>query len=161
MTNTDTQLRPAIPEDAQVLSQIALQAKAYWGYDQAFMDACAEELKVTASRIQNPTFHYMVAEQAGSIAGFYCLAYEEELGCELDALFVTPEQMGKGIGKALFGHAMDTAKAQGYRHFHIHSDPYAEAFYQSQGCVTVGQIASGSIAGRNLPLMQRQLNTLA
>ena len=41
-------IRPARPEEAAALSDLALRAKAHWGYDNAFLKAYRAELTVTA-----------------------------------------------------------------------------------------------------------------
>ena len=95
---------------------------------------------------------------------------------ELEALFVEPTFVGKGIGTQLFQHAIqhaiprmineeDTTKNEVDEHqnvtpiivLNIQSDPYAERFYLKQGCTKVGQRESDSIPGRFLPLLQYKL----
>ncbi len=36
----------------------------------------------------------------------------------------------------------------------IHSDPYAESFYLSRGSVRIGEVPSGAILGRTIPLLE-------
>jgi len=36
-------LRPAVRAEADALSQLGLRSKAYWGYDEAFIEACRAE----------------------------------------------------------------------------------------------------------------------
>ena len=66
--------------------------------------------------------------------------------------------MGLGVGKALFQDAQNKATDLGAQTMEIQSDPNAETFYQKMGAVTVGELESGSIEGRFLPLMQVKIS---
>jgi ribosomal protein S18 acetylase RimI-like enzyme len=51
----------------------------------------------------------------------------------LEHLWVLPGAMGQGIGRALFTHAVQRAKALGLEAIEIESDPNAEKFYEQMG----------------------------
>jgi hypothetical protein len=44
-------LRPARAEEGDLLTDLAFRSKAYWGYDEAFMAACRDELVMRASEV--------------------------------------------------------------------------------------------------------------
>ncbi len=73
--NLDFQIRLAIPREAPVLSNIAISAKRSNGYSESSMDACREELTVTADDMSIGV--YWVAE-ANAIQGFFCLMENSE-----------------------------------------------------------------------------------
>lgn len=52
--------------------------------------------------------------------------------------WVLPDWMGCGIGRGMFLHAVERARAQGFREFQIESDPNAEGFYRHLGAQAVG-----------------------
>ncbi|MFF4382472.1 GNAT family N-acetyltransferase [Kitasatospora sp. NPDC001547] len=141
-------IRPARPEDAALLTGIALRSKAYWGYDEAFMDACREELTMDAGVIERSAT--VVAEDGGRVLGFVSLSGVPPTG-SLDQLFVEPEWIGRGVGRALFERARTLAVALGLRRLTIDSDPNAEPFYLAMGAIRIGSVPSGSIPGRELP----------
>lgn len=149
-------IRRARPEEAPALSQLAFVSKAVWGYDAAFMEACRDELCVTAAQIADPQRCFRVAEAAGkpAVLGFYQLDRIDEATAELEKLFVDPQALGQGVGRQLMAHAADWARAQGLTHITIQSDPFAEPFYRSVGAEKVGDRESLSIPGRLLPLME-------
>ncbi len=62
--------------------------------------------------------------------------------------------MGKGLGRILFDTIAKHARSLGFTSLNIHSDPYAEAFYLHMGAKKVGDLPSGSIPGRTLPLLE-------
>ncbi|WP_339167385.1 GNAT family N-acetyltransferase [Brevibacillus sp. FSL L8-0520] len=147
-------IRSPRPEETPALSDLAFRSKGYWSYDDDFMEACRQELTITPAFLQ--TSHVFLAEEAGNILGFYRLSVDET-GAELSDLFVDPAAIGKRVGKALWNHLMDTARSLSIDHFLIHSDPYAEGFYEKMGAVRIGDIPSTVFPDRRLPLMKKQV----
>ncbi len=150
----DTHLRTATIEDLPNLHSLCMQSKAYWGYDDDFMDKCSEELRITPKHLE--TDLVMITESNQTTSGVVQLTFS---GTEatLDKLFIAPDAIGKGIGKLLFNWATETAQKNGASKLIIHADPYAEAFYKKVGAKTVSTTPSGSIEGRMLPLMEYSL----
>ncbi|MFD5431459.1 GNAT family N-acetyltransferase [Kitasatospora sp. NPDC127067] len=144
------EIRPARPDEAALLTGIALRSKAYWGYDEAFMAACRAELTVDAGVIERSAT--VVAEHGGQVLGFVSLSGGPPTG-SLDQLFVEPESIGRGVGRALFEQARGLAVELGLRRLTIDSDPNAEPFYLAMGATRIGSVPSGSIPGRELPLL--------
>jgi GNAT superfamily N-acetyltransferase len=93
-----------------------------------------------------------VAERAGRVAGFYAVAGQPP-EAELAFLFVDPEFIGTGVGRALLEHGLGVAAELGFRTLRVESDPFAEPFYLAMGAVRVGEAASGSVSGRTLPVL--------
>ena len=60
---TRLHLRAGRRDDARLLSELALRSKGYWGYDQAFPDACRAELTLTPEDVE--TRRVTVAERDG------------------------------------------------------------------------------------------------
>ncbi|MDQ6831475.1 MAG: GNAT family N-acetyltransferase [Gemmatimonadota bacterium] len=149
-----TTMRPARPDEADSLTELAVRSKSYWGYDAEFLDRARFDLTVSAENaVKGNVF---VAENEGAVAGFYSLDDDRDTP-ELTALFVEPVSMGKGHGRLLFAHAAGEARARGGRVMIIHSDPFAESFYLAQGAVRVGAIPSPVDAARLLPLLHLSL----
>ncbi|MGF1455301.1 MAG: GNAT family N-acetyltransferase [Alphaproteobacteria bacterium] len=157
-------LRPAVPADAQALSRLARAAKAQWGYDAGFMEAARSELTVTPDMIEQDVVR--VAERGGRTVGFYVLSsFESDPPMadgsvdvlDLDMVFVAPEAMGQGVGKALMAHAAAKAVTLGAGALAVVADPFAEPFYRHLHFMPADRVASGSIPGRSL---QRLLLTL-
>lgn len=88
------------------VSDLAMRSKGHWGYSQDFLDACKDELTITQEEFSNPSFHFYVFEQDKTILGYYALFCQSKETYELDALFVEPSFIGKGIGKQLMQHAI-------------------------------------------------------
>ena len=150
-----SKIRPAKPEEASILSALAFRSKSYWGYDDAYMAACIDELTVSPESVRsNPTY---VIEADDRVLGFYMLSTIEDTDVELDFLFVEPDAIGHGWGNKLIEHAKAVAVARSFGSMIIQSDPNAEPFYRRAGGELVGHRPSASIPGRLLPVLRIDL----
>jgi GNAT superfamily N-acetyltransferase len=148
-------LRRAVGGEAAEITALALRSKVSWGYDAQFMRRAAAELVVTEAHIATrDVFVAQAGEILVGVAGIDHLVQPPEL----DLLFVDPARQGTGVGGALLRRALQAAHARGLRQLAIVSDPYAEAFYLSQGAIRVGTQRSPS-TGRELPLLRIATDT--
>ncbi len=144
-------LRPARPDEAHALSELCMISKAHWGYDDAFMAACREELTITAADFDHSQIQ--VADDNGALAGMAQLQVEGDKA-ELDKLYVHPDFIGAGAGRSLFEWALSEARAAGATFMTIDGDPQAAGFYRRMGAIDDGESPSGSIPGRTLPRLR-------
>ncbi|MEP7248910.1 MAG: GNAT family N-acetyltransferase [Spartobacteria bacterium] len=145
----------AQPSDGPHLSAIAWEAKAHWGYPPAWMEAWREQLTITPQFIAaHETFAAVLDGQA---IGFAALGAADAARC-LEHLWILPEHLGKGVGRALFSHAAEQSRASGARCLTIEADPNAEPFYLHLGAVRIG-FTQTTAAGepRQLPLLNFDL----
>lgn len=149
--NDRIRIRPAQPREYQLLSDIAFRSKAYWGYSAEFMEAARAELTVSETDISGERVGFWIAEYDEYVAGFIAVAKVVNDACRLEALFVEPDYIGKGVGRLLVAFAKSYAKDAGAKALHLQSDPNALPFYLAVGGVQVGESESDSIAGRFLP----------
>ncbi|MFC7443215.1 GNAT family N-acetyltransferase [Laceyella putida] len=147
-------IRRAQLREAGALTRLAIRSKAHWGYDKAFMRRVAEELTVLEEMVNRD--EVMVAEREGRLLGFYAIKGQPPVG-ELNALFVDPAAMGQKVGRTLMEHALRAAREKGFSCLRIDSDPFAEGFYKKMGAVKIGEVPSGSIPGRFLPLLEVEI----
>jgi hypothetical protein len=94
--------------DPGVLTDLAVRSKAHWGYDNAFLHQCQEELAVSPESIESGNVYVAKLrnnEGTTTVAGFFVLDKLSTCGdkvvFDLDALFVEPTRIGQGIGQAL------------------------------------------------------------
>lgn len=135
-----------------MLTRLAQRSKASWGYSDAFMADCAAELTISEADLNAHAFFVMEAD--GDIVGFCALQDRHDGTGELMDLFVEPERLREGHGRRLVEHARNAARARGWARLLVEADPNAQAFYVSCGGNPIGSVASGSIAGRRLPLIE-------
>jgi GNAT superfamily N-acetyltransferase len=142
----------ARPEDADALTAIAFAAKRHWGYPERWIQTWHDILTMRPEFIAGNVTS--CAMEDGRAAGFYVLTIESD-GMHLDHLWILPAAMGRGIGRALFEHAVAEAKALGFHTIKIEADPNAEGFYRRMGAVRVGTHVS-QVDGeeRQLPLLE-------
>ncbi|MCT7374334.1 GNAT family N-acetyltransferase [Chelativorans salis] len=133
------------------MTSLCLRAKAVHGYDEAFIEACRNELTV------DPTSSGLVVAEDGAIPVGLAEVVIAGERAELEKLFVEPECHGRGLGRRLFEWAKAEAKSHGACEIVIDSDPGAAAFYERMGAAVMGQSPSGSIAGRLLPRLRLPL----
>ncbi|MCX4535092.1 GNAT family N-acetyltransferase [Streptomyces sp. NBC_00841] len=149
-------VRPARRSEAEALTELALASKGHWGYDEAFLAACRDELTMHAADIDRR--RTAVAEEDGRVLGFTTLDGTPPEGA-LGMMFVAPDALGRGIGRLLFEHTMTEARRLGFACLTIDADPNAEPFYLAMGAVRIGATPSGSIPGRELPLLEYVLTS--
>ncbi|MBA3868637.1 MAG: GNAT family N-acetyltransferase [Anaerolineae bacterium] len=143
-------IRQAQPNEASLLTELNWRSKAYWGYDDDFMNLVRDEMITTAEDIINEHV-YILENSDHRIMGFYELKTLDN-HLHLDALFIDPSVIGLGYGRALFNHAASLAVELGFNQFTLEADPNAEAFYLKLGARRVGERES-RIKGRFLPQM--------
>jgi len=145
-------IRRALPEEADPLTQIALDAKRHWGYPEHWIKHWESDLTVSADFIRDN--HVYVAEHEDGIRGLYALSVSGNKA-ELEHMWVTPASIGTGIGKELFLDAMDRAATLEVREIEISADPNAAGFYERMGASQIGETES-NIDGqvRKLPRLR-------
>jgi GNAT superfamily N-acetyltransferase len=141
----------ARPEHAGALTEIAFAAKRHWGYPERWMKNWRDVLTVTSEFIASHKTY--AATIAGHMVGFYALQLADGT-LHLQHLWVLPDAMGRGIGRALFRHALERARALGFQQLEVESDPNAEGFYERMGARRVGTVVrEGERQRRELPIL--------
>ena len=149
------QIRRALPEEASTLSQIAFSAKGYWGYPKRWMDIWKPQLTFSSKYFEEN--ESWVAETNGAPIAFYALRGKDG-SAWIEDLWVSPEFIGKGVGKRLFLHAMELARQRGYETLQLEADPNAVGFYEKMGMYRIGERHSKvENEIRILPIMEMKL----
>jgi N-acetylglutamate synthase-like GNAT family acetyltransferase len=144
-------IRKADISEAELLTDLTVRSKAYWGYSKEFMIECNSELVLPKEKLGNQKYRYMVASSNDELIGYYGLEPITEIEVELSALFLEPRFIGKGLGKLLLLHAMNVASKMGGKKLTLQSDPNAEGFYLANSGILTGKKESLSFPGRYLP----------
>jgi len=100
-----------------------------------------------------------VAVAGEEIAGCCALVLSGSLA-ELEHMWIKPEHMGNGVGRALFKQVVARAKSLDARAVELSADPNAEGFYRRMGATRIGEVRS-EIEGqpRVLPRMSVDLES--
>ncbi|MDR3332515.1 MAG: GNAT family N-acetyltransferase [Synergistaceae bacterium] len=160
MDPDDLVIRPARPDEADILSHIIFRAGTDWNYPRGLMDYCSEagELSISSEEIEaNPT--YVVEDgEDGEILGFYSIKPTDDCGCAITNLCVLPEYVGTEMRAALFLHACELAETSGAEYLDVVSDPGAAQFYEEMGAERIGErVERSSIGRRALPVLRLNL----
>lgn len=151
-------IRKAREDEGEVLTALSMRAKQSNGYDDAFMARCRDELAVTATRLAAD--EYWVAE-SDRVCGCASLSVRPDgKTAQIHSFFVEPDFHGMGVGKMLWSKLRDRAEALSLDSLCLDADPNAEPFYIKMGFSRIGEVASGSIAGRTIPHMKLDLKVV-
>lgn len=151
-------IRRAMPDESETLTALAHAAKGHWNYPQEWIDSWQLDLTLTPEFIANNEVFVAIVDER--IAGCSALVIEEHLA-ELEHMWIYPEQMGKGVGRALFEHVAQRARASGFRELELSADPNAEPFYERMGAQRIGEIPADMFGqARVLPRMRLDLDPI-
>ena len=149
------QIVRANPREADALTEIAHAAKRHWGYPERWIQNWRDILTMRPEFIAENVAY--CAREGARVLGFYLLTNEGD-GLHLDHLWIVPDAMGRGIGRALFQHALGQARRLNHRSFKIEADPNAEGFYMRMGAQRIGEtVTIIEEQRRELPLLQYDL----
>src|SRR4029078_2938518 len=98
--------------DFERLREIAIEAKAHWGYERARVEEWALAGDFEPESLRSRLLY--VAEAGGRPVGWAALIPGGEVAW-LEDLWVDPEWIGKGLGRQLFERAADEARLGGAR----------------------------------------------
>src|SRR6476660_4717398 len=135
----DVLIRRASPDEASVLTEIAHSAKRHWGYPEKWIQHWQADLTITPEFIADNEVY--VAIKDGEIAGCGALSFGES-NAELEHLWIRPEHMGSGIGRALVNNIRARAESLHLPALELSADPNAEGFYTRMGAQRIGDVRS-------------------
>lgn len=142
-------LRPARARERAHLDDICFRAKAHWGYDSAFMESVRAQIRVSAEAIALARV-WVAVDAADRPLGVTQVDRLDAASADLTLMFVAPEAMGMGLGRALFAQALVLARELRVRDLLIDADPGAVGFYTAMGATRIGAAPTG-YQGRLLP----------
>ena len=123
-------MRDGREQDFARLREIAVDAKAYWGYDRRRVEEWAEAGDLEPDSLRARLLY--VAEAGGEPIGWAALIPRGEVGW-LEDLWVEPAWIGRGVGRLLFEHVADRARELGARRLEWEAEPNAKGFYERMG----------------------------
>jgi GNAT superfamily N-acetyltransferase len=146
-------VRDAELSDLATIQELYVASKAYWGYDDEFMNKFKNQCDITINHIQN--YSFKLFSNSEQFIGFYAFAIHEHkpISLSLEKFFIHPNSIGKGIGKIMWQHFVNFAKTIGKYAFTLESDPNAINFYKKMGCVQIGTGESSIIKNRAIPIL--------
>ena len=148
-------IRQARPNEAETLTAIAHAAKRHWGYPEGWIDQWKSDLTLTPEFIANN--EVFVALINNQVAGCCALVLTGS-PAEIEHMWIRPEHMGSGVGRALFNYARRRAEKRTAHVLELSADPNAEGFYERMGTKRVGEVTADMDGqSRVLPRMRLEL----
>jgi GNAT superfamily N-acetyltransferase len=132
-------IRPASPDDAQVISLLIHSVAHYFTLDADGLGA-EEFLKTISAEaiqhcIRDPNFLYLAGFMDETLVGVAALRANKHL----HHLFVAPQFQGRGYARALWSTARQKALQHGNPgEFTVNSTPFAEPVYAAFGFKAIG-----------------------
>ena len=138
----DMLIRRAGIEDAFTLTAIAVDAKRHWGYPENWIEHWKIDLTITPDFIRNNEMY--VAVSGEEIVGCCAIVFSDspagDARAELEHMWIRPEHMGAGVGRALFTQVRERAADLKVPVIELSADPNAEGFYQRMGAKRIGDV---------------------
>ena len=145
-------IRLATASDCVALTDVCFRSKQSYGYDDVFMEASREELRVVDETLNEMTL--WLAEDDFVVLG--CAALQQDTSGQSEVLlfFVDPNVQGRGVGRMLWTVVFKNAHERKLSTLVLFSDPAAVGIYAKLGFNEDCDGPSRSIPGRMLPKMQ-------
>jgi len=130
---------PSRHEEAEILSDIVVRSKGYWGYPNEKLELWRKDLTVTSEYIsQNHARSIWLNDR---IIGYFSIVTAKQPAL-LDNLWLLPEAIGRGIGTKAMQEIKRLARKLELSELIIISDPNAEGFYLHHGAERIGEYPS-------------------
>jgi GNAT superfamily N-acetyltransferase len=126
-------IRDATPDEAQALEDLQRRSSLVWEEYRAQLTAHPDAISLPVSLIRDATVR--VACGPERILGFSVTvpSVDGDGSDELDGLFVEPDAMRGGVGRALIADVVDRAERRGVPAIAVTANPRALDFYRKVG----------------------------
>lgn len=147
-------IRNAVVADMQSLSGVFRRASLSNEGDRDHLLAHPESLVLSDTGIRQGRTRVALEPESGEILGFASWLVKDGV-IELEDLFVEPQWMRRGVGRALVLDAVAIAEEQSFDRLEVTANPHARAFYASAGFtvdhVVETEFSPGQRMHRNVP----------
>jgi ribosomal protein S18 acetylase RimI-like enzyme len=125
-------IRTARLDDIPRLVEVQRRASLIWDSYRERLEAHPEVIDVPAAQVRQG-YVRVATDAEDRPVGFSAVLPRGERALELDGLFVSPEQMRRGIGRRLVDDVVERARRDGIRRIEVDANPGALAFYERHG----------------------------
>ncbi len=143
-------IRLARSAERHALEELQRRASLHGGRYREQLLSHPEVIQIPAPHLEQGLVR--VAEQGTRVVGFAALLAAVDGACELDGIFVEPELMGSGVGRALVDDAVAVARARGAARIDVVANPEAVGFYRRLGFTDEGEVATRFGSARRMRL---------
>ena len=121
----------AAESDAPVLEDLQLRSSSVWEEYREQLAAHPDAIELPMDAVRDGRVR--VAYGDSRILGFSVVLTGQDGHCELDGLFVEPDVMRGGVGRALMADVIATARREGAVAIDVTANPRAYGFYEKLG----------------------------
>jgi GNAT superfamily N-acetyltransferase len=133
-------VRSAEPSETKALEALELRSSFIWEDYREDLLAHPDSVEVPKSAVL--AGRVRVAVRDGRVVGFSVLVRRDDEVAELDGLFVEPDQILHGVGRALMADFVAMARHQRAGRIEVTANPKAAGFYEKLGFVADGPVAT-------------------
>ena len=126
-------IRDAVPDEISHLEALQLRASLVAPDYRDALAAHPEVIHLPEADVREQRTRVAIVD--GRVAGFSVVRPVHGTTCELDGLFVEPDLMRNGVGRALVDDVVQRARARGVRRIDVMANPTAIGFYTKVGFV--------------------------
>ena len=147
-------LKKAQIEDAEMLTKIAVDSEATWGFDDEFMNLFEILYDVTPDFISSQLVYELYDED--KCVGFFGIV-KEELISILEFFYISADFIRKGYGKIMWEKLVEVCKENQISLIEFVTSPEAMPFYQSRGAILMENVISMVMPKREIPKMRFEI----
>jgi GNAT superfamily N-acetyltransferase len=129
-------IRDAKRDEAAVLEALQRRSSDVWEQYREQLAAHPDVIELPQAFIDNGWVR-VAADEDDTPLGFSVVIPDDGAADELDGLFVEPEHMGRGVGRALVEDAVTRSSARGANALEVTAGP-AQGFYERTGFRVIG-----------------------
>jgi GNAT superfamily N-acetyltransferase len=149
--------RQARPSEVDDLRALVVRSMGYWSRPPEYLAAARELMSLSPRDLRRDDA--WVALVNGEVAGFYRISRTEG-AAEIEEFHVEPRLIGRGVGRAMFEHAVHRAQRANARWLTWSTDGNALGFYIAMGGVVTGSVPSGIDGDEPLTSMRLDLHPM-
>jgi GNAT superfamily N-acetyltransferase len=148
--------RRALPSEADALRDLVVRSMGHWDHPPGYLAEARRLMSLSADDLRRDEAWVALVDAA--VAGFYRLSRANE-GAEIEEFHLEPPMIGRGVGRRMFEHAAERARAVGARWLVWSTDSNALGFYLRMGGEITGTTPSGIGGEEPLTCMRLDLRT--
>ena len=148
--------RRALPSEADAARDLILRSMGHWDHPPGYLEEAAGLSSLSAEDLRRDDAWMVLVD--GAVAGFYRLSRARE-SAEIEEFHLEPSVIGRGIGRRMFDHAAERARAAGARWLVWSTDANSLGFYLRMGGEITGTEPSGIAGDEPLTCMRLELGS--
>lgn len=149
--------RRALASQAGELRDLIVRSMGHWDHPPGYLVEAGQLMSLSAEDLRRDEAWVTLVD--GAVAGFYRLSRADDR-CEIEEFHLEPPMIGRGIGRRMFQHAAERARATGARWLVWSTDGNALGFYLRMGGEVTGTEPSGIAGDEPLTCMRLELRKL-